>query len=128
MIDTNYCYKLLLQIGTEARNQIIPGFGEGEEKGTGTTPLVNYFPKPQNILKLRISLPPGIYYLPDHQNTYYIYTLLARAAVKAGGCGATTGGHDENILAAAGERRQRESKKCGRGEGGEEESISGIEG
>ena len=43
MIATEYCYKLLLQIVTKARNRIILGFGEGMEKGKGTTPPVIYF-------------------------------------------------------------------------------------
>ena len=75
IISTNYCYQLLLKIVTEARNLIVPGFGEGMEKGAGTTPLVVYFSKPQNILKLTFSLPPSIYSSPEFRNTYYIYTL-----------------------------------------------------
>ena len=36
IISKNKCYQILLQIFTEARNRIVPGFGEGMEKGTGT--------------------------------------------------------------------------------------------
>ena len=38
IIATNYCYQLLLPIVTKARNRIVLRFGQGMEKGTGTTP------------------------------------------------------------------------------------------
>ena len=40
IIATNDCYQLLSQIVTKARNRTVPGFYDGVDKGTGTTPLV----------------------------------------------------------------------------------------
>ena len=75
IIATNYYYTLLLNIFTEARNRIVPGFGGATKKGTGTTLFLVYFSKPQHILKMTFLFPPSIYYFPDFQNTYYIYIL-----------------------------------------------------
>ena len=38
MVPTNYFYQLLLKIFIEERNRIIPGFGEGMDKGKKTNP------------------------------------------------------------------------------------------